>query len=104
MRLARICWVMAAGVLSFSLKTDSMTESSVEVVSCPVKAHQSFTTMPVKIKIRSIYYKCFRAGILLKVWWQDATLFVYFFIFFYNIHTFIHSTTFIQYTYPSPIR
>ena len=46
MRLARICWVMADGWLSFSLKTDSMTDSSVEVVSCPVKAHQSFTTMP----------------------------------------------------------
>jgi hypothetical protein len=56
MRLARICWVMAAGVLSFSLKTDSMTESSVEVVSCPVKAHQSFTTMPGKKQFVQFYY------------------------------------------------
>jgi hypothetical protein len=27
----------------------------------------------------------------LKVWWQDATLFVYFHILQYNIHTFIQS-------------
>jgi hypothetical protein len=33
----------------------------------------------------------------LKVWWQDATLFVYF-DFFCNIHTFIQS----QYIHPSP--
>jgi hypothetical protein len=32
----------------------------------------------------------------LKVWWQDATLFIYFD--FYNIHTFIQS----QYIHPSP--
>ncbi len=32
----------------------------------------------------------------LKVWWQDATLFVYFW--FYNIHAFIQS----QYIHPSP--
>jgi hypothetical protein len=36
---------------------------------------------------------------ILKVLWQDATLFVYFSYFniFYSIHTFIHSITFIQY-------
>ena len=46
---ARICWLMAEGWASLSLKTDSMTESSVEVVSWPVKAHQSFTTIPAPI-------------------------------------------------------
>ncbi len=30
----------------------------------------------------------------LNVWWHDAT--------FYNIHTYIHTITFIQYMYPSP--
>ena len=45
-RLDLIFCAMAEGWLSLSLKTDSMTESSVEVVSCPVKAHQSFTTIP----------------------------------------------------------
>ncbi len=35
----------------------------------------------------------------LKVWWQDATLFVYFSYFI----TFIQSITFIQYIYPSPV-
>ena len=34
MREARICWEIAEGWESFSLKTDSMTDSSVEVVSC----------------------------------------------------------------------
>ncbi len=29
-------------------------------------------------------------------------LFLFIFIFFYNIHTYIHSITFIQYIYPSP--
>ncbi len=43
---ALICCVMAEGWPSFSLKTDSMTEISVEVVSCPQKAVQSLTTMP----------------------------------------------------------
>jgi hypothetical protein len=38
----------------------------------------------------------------LKVWWHDATLFVYFSYLFYYIHKFIHSITFIQYIYPSP--
>ncbi len=37
--------------------------------------------------------------VFLKVWWQDATLFVYF-SYFYNIHAFI-SITFIHYIYPS---
>jgi hypothetical protein len=32
-----------------------------------------------------------------KVWWRDATLFVYFIF-----CTYIHSVTFIQYTHPSP--
>ncbi len=36
----------------------------------------------------------------LKVWWQDATLFVLFFK-FYNIHTFIQSHSF-NTIYPSP--
>ena len=34
MREALICWLMAEGWASLSLKTDSITESSVEVVSC----------------------------------------------------------------------
>ena len=34
MREARICWEIAEGCESFSLKTDSITDSSVEVVSC----------------------------------------------------------------------
>jgi hypothetical protein len=34
----------------------------------------------------------------IKVWWQDATLFVYFSYFI----TYIHSITFIHYIYPSP--
>jgi hypothetical protein len=38
---------------------------------------------------------------IFKVWWRDATLFCLFFI-FYNIHTVIHSITFIQYIHPSP--
>jgi hypothetical protein len=36
-------------------------------------------------------------GQVLKVWWQDATLFVYFSYFI----TYIHSITFIQYIYPT---
>ena len=48
-RLARIFWAIAEGAASLSLKTDSMTESSVEVVSWPVKAHQSLTTIPAPI-------------------------------------------------------
>ena len=69
MRLARICWVMADGWLSFSLKTDSMTDSSVEVVSCPVKAHQSFTTMPkrddVNIGLGTICWEQYWGAVLL---------------------------------------
>ena len=34
-REALISFVMAEGCESFSLKTDSITDSSVEVVSCP---------------------------------------------------------------------
>ena len=34
---ALISLVMAEGCESFSLKTDSITDSSVEVVSCPAK-------------------------------------------------------------------
>ncbi len=39
-----------------------------------------------------------RSYICLKVWWQDATLLVYFSYF----TTYIHSITIIQYIYPSP--
>ena len=46
---ARICWEMAEGWASFSLNTDSITDSSVLVVSWPVKAHQSLTTIPAPI-------------------------------------------------------
>jgi hypothetical protein len=35
-----------------------------------------------------------------KVWWQDATLFVYFSYFITYLHSFIHSITFIKYIYP----
>jgi hypothetical protein len=38
---------------------------------------------------------------ILKVWWQDATLFVYF-SYFITYSTYIHSITFIQYIYLSP--
>ena len=44
-----ICCVMAEGCPSFSLKTDSITEISVDVVSCPTKAAQSLTTTPAPI-------------------------------------------------------
>ena len=37
---------MAEGCPSFSLNTDSRTEISVEVVSCPQNAVQSLTTIP----------------------------------------------------------
>lgn len=40
---------MALGCVSLSLKTLSMTDSSVLVVSSPQKAHQSFTTIPAAI-------------------------------------------------------
>lgn len=40
---------MAAGAASLSLKTLSITESSVEVVSIPQKDTQSFTTIPAAI-------------------------------------------------------
>ena len=37
---------MAEGWPSFNLNTDSTTEISVEVVSCPQNAVQSLTTIP----------------------------------------------------------
>lgn len=37
---------MLDGAASLSLKIDSITVSSVAVVSKPAKAHQSFTTTP----------------------------------------------------------
>lgn len=46
---ARIVDVIAVGTASLSLKTLSITESSVEVVSIPQKATQSFTTIPPAI-------------------------------------------------------
>ena len=46
---ALISLLICDGCESLSLKTDSRTESSVEVVSWPVKAHQSFTTIPAPI-------------------------------------------------------
>ena len=46
MREDRICVVIADGWASLSLKMLSTTEISVEVVSRPQKAHQSFTTIP----------------------------------------------------------
>ena len=45
-RVDLICCVIADGCPSFNLNTDSMTEISVEVVSCPQKAVQSLTTIP----------------------------------------------------------
>ena len=48
-REALISLLICEGWESFSLNTDSMTESSVEVVSWPVKAHQSLTTIPAPI-------------------------------------------------------
>lgn len=44
--LALILEVIAEGAAPLNLNTDSITESSVEVVSIPAKAHQSFTTRP----------------------------------------------------------
>lgn len=46
MRLALIVPEMADGWASCNLNTDSMTVNSVDVVSMPQKAHQSFTTIP----------------------------------------------------------
>lgn len=48
MRLALIEVAIAIGLLSFSLKTDSTTVSSVAVVSMPQKATQSLTTIPAE--------------------------------------------------------
>lgn len=45
-RESLIVVAMALGCASLSLNTLSMTDSSVLVVSSPVKAHQSFTTIP----------------------------------------------------------
>ena len=42
---ALISFVMAEGWESFSLKTDSMTDSSVEVVSWPAKHQSSYSQM-----------------------------------------------------------
>ena len=50
-----ICCVMAEGWPSFNLKTDSMTEISVEVVSCPQKAVQSLTTIPAPITSEPLF-------------------------------------------------
>ena len=44
-----ISWAMAEGCASFNLNTDSITDISVDVVSCPANAHQSFTTIPAPI-------------------------------------------------------
>jgi len=46
MRDDRILVVIADGVASFSLKILSITDISVEVVSNPQNALQSFTTIP----------------------------------------------------------
>lgn len=43
---ARIVEVIAVRAVSLSLKTLSITDNSVEVVSIPQKDTQSFTTMP----------------------------------------------------------
>jgi len=40
---------MADGCASFNLKTLSITDNSVDVVSIPQNEHQSFTTMPAAI-------------------------------------------------------
>jgi hypothetical protein len=40
---------IAEGWISFNLKTLSITDNSVDVVSMPQKEHQSFTTMPAAI-------------------------------------------------------
>ena len=44
-----ISWAMADGCASFNLNTNSMTDISVDVVSCPANAHQSLTTIPAPI-------------------------------------------------------
>lgn len=49
MRESRMLVAMVLGLASFSLKTLSITDSSVLVVSRPQKAHQSFTTIPAAI-------------------------------------------------------
>lgn len=49
MREALISFTIALGWASRSLKTLSITESSVAVVSSPVKAVQSFATRPAPI-------------------------------------------------------
>jgi len=49
MRDARMVVAIAEGWISFNLKTLSITDSSVDVVSMPQKEHQSFTTMPAAI-------------------------------------------------------
>lgn len=54
-RDARIVVVIAEGWASFSLKTLSTTEISVEVVSMPQKAHQSLTTKPAPITSEPLF-------------------------------------------------
>jgi len=49
MRDARMVVAIAEGWTSFNLKTLSITDSSVDVVSMPQKEHQSFTTIPAAI-------------------------------------------------------
>jgi hypothetical protein len=49
MRDARMVVAIAEGWASFNLKTLSITDNSVAVVSMPQKEHQSFTTMPAAI-------------------------------------------------------
>lgn len=49
MRDACMVVAIAEGWISFNLKTLSITDSSVDVVSMPQKEHQSFTTMPAAI-------------------------------------------------------
>jgi len=43
-------------------------------------------SLPWRIN-KPIFFRTF----FIQVWWQDASLFVYFSYFFYNIHTFIQS-------------
>ncbi len=69
----------AYSISAMSIKMNVIFDNRQKVVKCSVRCASPFS----------------------KVWWQDATLFVYF-SYFYNIHTFIHSITFIQYIYPSP--
>lgn len=49
MRDARMVVAIADCCISLNLKTLSITDSSVDVVSMPQKEHQSFTTMPAAI-------------------------------------------------------